>query len=141
MFDYMRVIEIDYMRVIEISVIALVTMFFLPTSVTFVLITEFITVRAGLSNKIYYTRSKIIDIWNSIPLSIMHQSIPAVPTPRGNSEAFSRTVHPGGRALAFHPIIPGHLTISLFFFLPYNIVASSNDQMIGKFGKFLLEYI
>ena len=31
--------------------------------------------------------------------------------PPGNSGAFSRTFHPGGRALAFHPITPGHLTI------------------------------
>ena len=63
-------------------------------------------------------------------------SIPVVPIPPGNSGAFSHTFHPGGRALAFHPITPGafdHLT-----FLHYNIVASSNDQFIGKLSKFLL---
>ena len=74
---------------------------------------------------------------------VMHQSIPAVPNPppppRAIVGSFSHTVHPGGRALAFHPITPGHLTISLF--LPYNIFASCNDQLIGKFSKFLLEYI
>ena len=56
-------------------------------------------------------------------VTIMHQSIPAVPIPPphplGNSGAFSQAFHPRGRALAFHPITPGHLTISLLS--PYNI--------------------
>ena len=72
---------------------------------------------------------------------VMHQSIPAVPIPHppGSSGAFSHTFHPGGWAFVFHTITLGHLTISLFF--PYNVVASSNDQFIGKFSKFLLEYV
>ena len=50
----------------------------------------------------------------------MHQSIPAVLIPLpGNSGAFSRTFHPGGRALAFHPITPGHLTIPHSFTLQH----------------------
>ena len=56
----------------------------------------------------------------------MHQSIQAVPMPPppphslpGNSGAFSHTFHPGDRALAFHPITPGHLTISLLS--PYTL--------------------
>ena len=67
-------------------------------------------------NKGFITRVK--RIFNYF---IMHQSIPAVPIPPppGNSGAFSQTFHPGGRALAFHPITPGHLTISLLS--PYNI--------------------
>ena len=60
----------------------------------------------------------------------MHQSIPAVPIPPDNSGAFSHTFHPGGRALAFHPITPGHLTISLLS--PHNIDVSFNDHFIGK---------
>ena len=39
--------------------------------------------------------------------------------PPGNSGAFSRTFHPGGRALAFHPITPGHLTIPHSFTLQH----------------------
>ena len=55
-------------------------------------------------------------------LELMRQSIPAVPIPPpGIGGAFSHTFHPGSRALAFYPITPGHLTISLFS--PYNIVA------------------
>ena len=60
---------------------------------------------------------------NSLTLNfehcVMHQSIPAVPIPPGNSGAFSRTFHPGGRALAFHPINPGHLTIPHSFTLQH----------------------
>ena len=41
------------------------------------------------------------------------------PPPPGNSGAFSRTFHPGGRALAFHPITPGHLTIPHSFTLQH----------------------
>ena len=67
---------------------------------------------------------------------IMHQAIPAMPIPLGNSGAFSHIVHPRGQALAVHPITPGHLTISLYS--PYSIVASFNDQFIGKYSKFLL---
>ena len=39
--------------------------------------------------------------------------------PPGNSGAFSHTFHPGGRALAFHPITPGHLTIPHSFTLQH----------------------
>ena len=39
--------------------------------------------------------------------------------PPGNSGVFSRTFHPGCRALAFHPIIPGHLTIPHSFTLQH----------------------
>ena len=46
-----------------------------------------------------------------------HHSILAVPIFQGISGAFSHTVYPGGRALAFHQITPGHLTILLFFTL------------------------
>ena len=41
------------------------------------------------------------------------------PSPPGNSGAFSRTFHPGDRALAFHPITPGHLTIPHSFTLQH----------------------
>ena len=62
----------------------------------------------------------------------------AHPSP-GNSGAFSHTFHPRGWALAFHPITPGHLTISLLSH--HNIVISFNDHFIGKYGTFLLEYV
>ena len=58
------------------------------------------------------------EAWAELTKPFMHQSIPAVPIPPGNSGAFIQTFHPGGRALAFHPITPGHLTISLLS--PYN---------------------
>ena len=57
----------------------------------------------------------------------------------GNSGAFSHTFHPRIRALAFHPITPGHLTISLLSH--HNIVVSFNDHFIGEYGTFLLEYV
>ena len=63
----------------------------------------------------------------------MHQSIPAVPIPPGNSGAFSHTFHPGGWALAFHP--------SISLLSPYNIVISLNDHFISKHVKFLLGYV
>ena len=47
------------------------------------------------------------------------------PYPPGYCGAFSHTFHPGGRALAFHPITPGHLTISLLS--SHNIVVSFNQ--------------
>ena len=51
----------------------------------------------------------------------MHQSIPVVPIPPGNREAFAHVVspwggafaillQPGGRALAYPGATPGHLT-------------------------------
>ena len=57
----------------------------------------------------------------------------AMPIPLGNSGAFSHTFHPRGQALAFHPITPGHLTISLYSL--YSIVA------IGKYSNFPIEYV
>ena len=61
----------------------------------------------------------------------MHQSIAAVPMPPppGNSGTFSHTFHPGGRAFAFHPITPGHLTISLLS--PYTLDLQ-NDLFFSK---------
>ena len=72
----------------------------------------------------------------------MHQSIPAVPIPpppRAIVGHFPALSIPGVGALAFHPITPGHVTISLLS--PHNIIVSFNDHFIGKYGKFLLEYV
>ena len=73
-------------------------------------------------------------------MEIMHQSIPAVPIPpRAIVGHFPALSIPGVGALAFHPISSGHLTISLLS--PHNIIVSFNDHFIGKYGKFLLEYV
>ena len=79
---------------------------------------------------------------NTITDSVMHQSIPAVPIPppRAIVGHFPALSIPGVGALAFHPITPGHLTISLLS--PHNIIVFFfNDHFIGKYGKFLLEYV
>ena len=58
------------------------------------------------------------------------------PLPPGNNGAFSHTVNPGGRALAFYTIPPGHLTISLFS--PYSIVAFLMANSSANTVSFLL---
>ena len=76
-------------------------------------------------------------------LLFMHQSIPAVPIPPPPPWAiaghFPTQSIPVGRALAFHPITPGHLTISLFFTLQH--CRFLNDKFIDKYTKFLYIYI
>ena len=43
-------------------------------------------------------------------VTLMHQSIPAVPIPPGNRGAFAHVVSPGDWALAYPGATPGHLT-------------------------------
>lgn len=62
---------------------------------------------------------------------VMHQSIPAVPIPLGNSGAFSPHCPSRGSG---NTITPGHLIISQF--PTYIFVASFDDQFIGKYSKF-----
>ena len=83
----------------------------------------------------------VCDWLSANKLSLMHQSIPPVPIPppRAIVGHFPALSIPGVGALAFHPITPGHLTISLLS--PHNIIVSFNDHFIGKYGKFLLEYV
>ena len=71
-----------------------------------------------------------------MPQSIQAVSIPPPPPQRG---IFSFTVHPGGRALAFHPITPGHLTISLFHVTGLSLLLMT--QLMGKRSKLLIEYV
>ena len=69
-----------------------------------------------------FNENKVSSLNNA---SVNSSSDPPPPAPSpGNSGAFSQTFHPGDQALDFHPINPGHLTISLQFFdllSPYNI--------------------
>ena len=58
----------------------------------------------------------------------MHQSIPVVPIPPpGNRGAFAYVVSPGGWALAYPRLTPGHLTH----------VFSKDDEFIGKDETFV----